>query len=210
MRLSCQTERSLKPNSYLIEFGVCYLTLCEKSYPKKLAFTYLEELQKEFNEKYGQEVGTVARPYAFVKFDSFIQKTKRQYKDARAQRNLQKLNEDLHDVTRIMTKNIQDVLGRGETLDRTHHLSEFTDESGWLIRWLYVTVNRHAVNITESGFTIKKVSQRYKKAASAGSLPEIWTTSNCRYSRATSLILEVLLVVEEASLDFGIKDEIRV
>jgi hypothetical protein len=107
-------------NSYLIEFGVCYLTLCEKSYPKKLAFTYLEELQKEFHEKYGQEVGTVARPYAFVKFDSFIQKTKRQYKDARAQRNLQKLNDDLHDVTRIMTKNIQDVLGRGETLDRTY------------------------------------------------------------------------------------------
>jgi vesicle transport protein SEC22 len=106
----------------LIEFGVCYLTLCEKSYPKKLAFTYLEELQKEFHEKYGQEVGTVARPYAFVKFDSFIQKTKRQYKDARAQRNLQKLNDDLHDVTRIMTKNIQDVLGRGETLDRKPEL----------------------------------------------------------------------------------------
>ena len=55
-------------NSYLIEFGVCYLTLCDRSYPKKLAFAYLEEIQKEFQDKYGHECGTVARPYAFVKF----------------------------------------------------------------------------------------------------------------------------------------------
>jgi vesicle transport protein SEC22 len=50
--------------------------------------------------------------------DNFIQKTKKQYKDARAQRNLQRLNEDLGDVQRIMTKNIQEVLGRGEQLER--------------------------------------------------------------------------------------------
>ena len=51
--------------------------------------------------------------------DTFIQRTKKQYKDARNQRNLSKLNEDLHDVTRIMTRNIQDVLGRQEALNRT-------------------------------------------------------------------------------------------
>jgi vesicle transport protein SEC22 len=38
---------------------------------------------------------------------------------------LDRLNEDLNDVTRIMTKNIQDVLGRGENLDRTF-LKNFT------------------------------------------------------------------------------------
>jgi vesicle transport protein SEC22 len=48
--------------------GVCYLTLCEKAYPKKLAFAYLEELQKEFWGEFGNEVGTAARPYAFIKF----------------------------------------------------------------------------------------------------------------------------------------------
>ncbi|KAJ3032114.1 UNVERIFIED_CONTAM: SNAP receptor [Siphonaria sp. JEL0065] len=108
---------------YLIEFGVCYLTLCDRSYPKKLAFAYLEELQKEFHEKYGNEVASVARPYAFVKFDTFIQKTKKQYKDTRTQKNLNKLNDDLQDVTRIMTKNIGDVLGRGEQLDRMATMS---------------------------------------------------------------------------------------
>ncbi|KAJ3085626.1 SNAP receptor [Quaeritorhiza haematococci] len=119
----CSIETGPYVFHYLIEFGVCYLTLCDRSYPKKLAFSYLEELQKEFQEKYGNEVGTVARPYAFVKFDTFIQKVKKQYKDTRTQRNVHKLNEDLQDVTRIMTKNIQEVLGRGEALDRMTSLS---------------------------------------------------------------------------------------
>jgi vesicle transport protein SEC22 len=103
--------------SYIIELGVCYLCICEKSYPKKLAFSYLEELQKEFQENYGAEIETVGRPYAFIKFDTQIVKVRRSYQDTRTQRNLQKLNEDLQDVTRIMTKNIQDVLGRGERID---------------------------------------------------------------------------------------------
>jgi len=119
----CSIETGQYFFHYLIECGICYLCLCEKSYPKKLAFSFLEELQVEFQSKYGTEVGTVARPYAFVKFDTFIQKTKKQYKDTRAQRNINKLNEDLQDVTRIMTKNIQDVLGRGEHLDRMSTLS---------------------------------------------------------------------------------------
>jgi vesicle transport protein SEC22 len=92
------------------------LVICDKSYPKKLAFVYLEEIQKEFHANYGNEMGTVARPYAFVKFDTFIQRIKKQYQDPRNQRNLQKLNEDLGDVTRIMNRNIEEVLGRGEIL----------------------------------------------------------------------------------------------
>ncbi|KAJ3299978.1 SNAP receptor [Borealophlyctis nickersoniae] len=120
----CSIETGPYVFNYLIEFGVCYLCLCDRSYPKKLAFAYLEELQKEFQEKYGTEVGTVARPYAFVKFDNFIQKTKKQYKDTRTQRNLHKLNDDLQDVTRIMNKNIQDILGRGESLDRMSTISQ--------------------------------------------------------------------------------------
>ena len=55
-----------------------------------------------------------------MRADTFIQRTKKQYKDARNQRNLSKLNEDLHDVTRIMTRNIQDVLGRQEALNRNN------------------------------------------------------------------------------------------
>ena len=49
--------------------GVCFLTLAERSYPKKLAYQYLEELANEFNRLYGgQQIDSVSRPYAFIKF----------------------------------------------------------------------------------------------------------------------------------------------
>ena len=102
---------------YINESGVCYMCLTDRSYPKRLAFNYLEELQREFVGKYGPEVPGATRPYAFIKFDTFIQKTKKLYVDTRTQRNLSKLNEDLSDVQDIMKQNIQDVLGRGERLD---------------------------------------------------------------------------------------------
>jgi vesicle transport protein SEC22 len=57
--------------SYLVELNVIYIVLCDKTYPKKLAFTYLEEIQKEFQDKHGAEIDTVARPYALVKFGKY-------------------------------------------------------------------------------------------------------------------------------------------
>eukprot|EP01114_Cavostelium_apophysatum_P009952 TRINITY_DN2328_c0_g1_i2.p1 TRINITY_DN2328_c0_g1~~TRINITY_DN2328_c0_g1_i2.p1 ORF type:complete len:218 (+),score=54.95 TRINITY_DN2328_c0_g1_i2:72-725(+) len=102
---------------YIIEGDIVYLTLCERSYPKKLAVKFLEELQKEFDIQYGAEALTTKRPYAFIKFDTFIQKTKKVYADTRSQRNLSKVTEDLNDVNRIMTKNISEILGRGEKIN---------------------------------------------------------------------------------------------
>lgn len=52
----------------LIDNSVCYVTLAEKAYPKKLAFQYLEELSNEFSRLYGASVESVTRPYAFIKF----------------------------------------------------------------------------------------------------------------------------------------------
>lgn len=60
--LDCKTA------SYIIEGGVCYLTVCEKAYPKKLAYQYLEDLQREFEKVNREQIETVARPYAFIKF----------------------------------------------------------------------------------------------------------------------------------------------
>ena len=133
--------------SYIIEGRVCYLTMCDRSYPKKLAFQYLEDLKNEFERVNGNQIETAARPYAFIKFgmvpeftwqhcfclsfqilllynlcvfclDTFIQKTKKLYLDARTQRNLAKLNDELYEVHQIMTRNVQEVLGVGEKLDR--------------------------------------------------------------------------------------------
>ncbi len=64
---------------YLIENGICYLTLTEKSYPKRLAFLFLEEIGREFESdlksEYGEDwlrtVETVGRQYAFIKFGQY-------------------------------------------------------------------------------------------------------------------------------------------
>jgi len=46
--------------------------LCEKSFSKRQAFAYLEELQTEFAMQYGQKLGTVSRPYSFIEFGEHV------------------------------------------------------------------------------------------------------------------------------------------
>jgi vesicle transport protein SEC22 len=66
--VSC-TFRTFEPeNSYLIADNVVFLTIADKSYPRKLAFSYLDELSKEFANTYGPKVESVRKPYAFVGF----------------------------------------------------------------------------------------------------------------------------------------------
>uniref|UniRef100_A0A1W7R9L8 Vesicle-trafficking protein SEC22b n=1 Tax=Hadrurus spadix TaxID=141984 RepID=A0A1W7R9L8_9SCOR len=101
---------------YIIDNNVCYLVLCEKSFPKRVAFSYLEDLRNEFYSQYGERFQAVTRPYHFIEFDNYIQKTKKSYTDARARRNLSHLNTELQDVQRIMIRNIDDVLQRGSAL----------------------------------------------------------------------------------------------
>lgn len=59
---------SCRRPSYLIADNVVFLTIADKSYPRKLAFSYLDELSKEFATTYGPKVETVRKPYAFVGF----------------------------------------------------------------------------------------------------------------------------------------------
>ncbi|KAJ1735902.1 SNAP receptor [Coemansia biformis] len=127
----CSIESGPYYLHYLLDQGVCYLCICDKQFPRKLAFSYLDELSREFYMSYGGEVEKPSlRPYAFIKFDTFIQKTRRIYEDSRTQQNLTKLNEDLRDVTQIMTKNMEDLLWRGGSLDRMSSLSDrLRDES---------------------------------------------------------------------------------
>ncbi|CAH9088666.1 unnamed protein product [Cuscuta europaea] len=115
---------------YIIEGHVCYLTMCERSYPKKLAFQYLEDLKNEFERVNKSQIETAARPYAFIKFDTFIQKTKKLYQDTKTQRNITKLNDELYEVHQIMTRNVQEVLSVGEKLDQVSEMSSrLTSES---------------------------------------------------------------------------------
>jgi vesicle transport protein SEC22 len=101
----------------LLANGVVYLTMCEKGHSKKLAFAYLEELQREFNTLHGDKVATASKMYQFISFDSFMNKTKKIYASSRTQENLDFLNKELTDVHRIMTQSYDSLVHRGEKLE---------------------------------------------------------------------------------------------
>ncbi|ODV94411.1 hypothetical protein PACTADRAFT_18113 [Pachysolen tannophilus NRRL Y-2460] len=110
--------------NYLILNSIIYFCICDKNYPKKLAFSYLSEISTEFNNSHGADaMGSNVRPYQFLSFDSFMSKTKKIYQDSRAQSNLDKLNSELEDVKKVMNKNIEDLLYRGDSLDSMSDLS---------------------------------------------------------------------------------------
>ena len=69
-----------------------------------------------------------------------MSKTTRLYQDSRtanaASSHMDKLNDDLQDVTRIMTKNMEELLWRGDSLDRESSfqlISDLTDQIPFLL-----------------------------------------------------------------------------
>ena len=100
--------------------AVAYLAITERSYPKKLALTYLEDVRAEFQTSYKRDEihDPQLRPYQYSEFDRFIERTKKTYQDSRATDNLGRLNDELKDVTQVMTKNIEDLLYRGDSLEK--------------------------------------------------------------------------------------------
>ncbi|KAF7355089.1 Protein transport protein sec22 [Mycena sanguinolenta] len=146
----CSIESGQYTLHYLIADNVVFLTIAEKSYPRKLAFSYLDELSKEFATTYGSKVEAVRKPYAFVGFDTFMSKTARLYRDTRTATaasgsGLDKLNDDLQDVTRIMTKNMEELLWRGDSLDRMSHLSTSLRSESEKYRKAARNINIHAM-----------------------------------------------------------------
>ena len=124
--------KNLKPNSpnrctieihsyyfhYTLDSTVIYLTLCERGYPRKLAFSYLEQLQAEFTKQYSiDEILRFSRPYAAINFDPTLAKIRRTYLDPNTPNNVKKLNSELLEIHNIMSANINEVLQRGEKLD---------------------------------------------------------------------------------------------
>ncbi|TAQ90702.1 hypothetical protein B7494_g992 [Chlorociboria aeruginascens] len=128
---------------YLISDEIIFLCISERSYPRKLAFTYLSDLSTEFTTTYPmqQVLSPTMRPYAFMEFDTFISRTKGTYSDTRATQNLDKLNDELRDVTKVMTKNIEDLLYRGDSLERMGEVSSRLREDSKKYRKAAVRIN---------------------------------------------------------------------
>ncbi|KAF5001542.1 hypothetical protein FDECE_10921 [Fusarium decemcellulare] len=76
-----------------------------------------------------------------MEFDTFISKTKTTYADSRASANLDRLNDELRDVTKVMTKNIEDLLYRGDNLERMGEISSRLRDDSKKYRRAAVRIN---------------------------------------------------------------------
>ncbi|XP_075789239.1 vesicle-trafficking protein SEC22a isoform X3 [Pelodiscus sinensis] len=75
----------VRNTSFISSLGVSYMMLCTENYPSVLAFCFLDELQKEFITTYNMmKTNTAIRPYCFIEFDNFIQRTKQRYNNPRS------------------------------------------------------------------------------------------------------------------------------
>ncbi|KAJ3270493.1 SNAP receptor, partial [Borealophlyctis nickersoniae] len=102
---------------YTIESGIVYLTLCDKSYPRLLAFSYLNEVSRAFadeftNGSHNAPIGSVQRPYSFIRFEPVIQSTKKRYMNTRQLRTQEDLVELSSRIQSIDIYRAQDVLGK--------------------------------------------------------------------------------------------------
>ena len=139
----CSIEAEGYCYHYVIASDIVYLTLSEKSYPKRLAYLYLseihlgfeKELQDEFGPRWSHQVNTVARPYAFIKFDKFIQKVRKEYANPSSNSNMSKVNENLSEIQNIMRLNIQEVLKRGEALENVSNMSSSLADRSKEFKW---------------------------------------------------------------------------
>ncbi|KAL6939520.1 SNAP receptor [Hanseniaspora osmophila] len=110
---------------YIRKNSIIYFVIVERNSPTpQISFSYLKDISVEFEHNYSNEYWKpTTRPYQFVSFDTFLQKTIKLYNDKRVFSNLDQLNNDLKDVKQIMTKNIEDILYRGDSLDKMSDMS---------------------------------------------------------------------------------------
>ena len=117
--------------AYLVEDGVVFLAAADRGFPRKLAHAYLREVHAAFREElraaaaapggggdWRAAVNTASKPYAFLRFERQLHRLRRDFADPSSRANTAKLADDLHDIQHIMRKSIDEVLDRGEKLER--------------------------------------------------------------------------------------------
>lgn len=104
---------------------------------------YLQDVGAEFTNthKPGDYQRADLRPYAFNDFDTFVQRTKKSYENPRASNNLDKVNAQLKETTQIMSKNLEDLLYRGDSLDKMSTMSSDLKESSRKYKRAAVRIN---------------------------------------------------------------------
>jgi len=112
--------------SYAVDDGLAVLVMTDARFPKRLIFGFLRDAHAEFaafvrgshGDGWRAAVAAAAQPYAFLSFARVLSRLRREYADPESSANASRLAGELFDVQSIMRQNINEVLDRGEKLDR--------------------------------------------------------------------------------------------
>jgi vesicle transport protein SEC22 len=128
---------------YAIAQNVIFAGLFSKSYPQALATEYLMDLKKEFFFKFEErKINGASVAYAFMDFEPFIEKTKREYEQSKTTRNLSQVQGNLTDIHKVMTKSLSEVVNRGEDINALGDKSDLVLAESESYRKASVDLNR--------------------------------------------------------------------
>jgi len=108
--------------------GICYMGVFCQNYPRNAAFAFLEDIVTRFQEElmcefgncsvdYRSHVDTIVKPYYFARFDRQIARIYSQFRDPTGSLVLNRLQNDLAQVSHIMQCSFEELTSRGESLD---------------------------------------------------------------------------------------------
>jgi len=100
-----------------VEKKICYIALSDSSYPRKLLFNYLQDLNKELDKLDEKAlIQKISKPYSFIRFGKIIGRIRKQYIDTRTQANLSKLNALRKQELDVVTEHLNDIIQRQQIL----------------------------------------------------------------------------------------------
>jgi len=101
-----------------VEKKICYIALSDSSYPRKLLFNYLQNLNKELDKLDEKAlIQKISKPYSFIRFGKIIGRIRKQYIDTRTQANLSKLNALRKQELDVVTEHLNDIIQRQQILE---------------------------------------------------------------------------------------------
>ncbi|XP_019194996.1 PREDICTED: 25.3 kDa vesicle transport protein [Ipomoea nil] len=135
----------------MVANGVCFMALCDSSYPRKLAFLYLQDLQQEFDKLDRRQMERVVNPYSFLKLDTIIGNIRRQYVDTRTQANISRLKTGIGEKDLdVIAEDLPEIVNRRRRLDmlETMMAANLSDSPIWgskkletiALKWTPVTI----------------------------------------------------------------------
>lgn len=140
-------DASIESGAYTVHYKVAgdvvYMTVTDRSFSRDVVFAFLADLAAQFSTAYPpqQVFSPTLRPYNFVAFEGAIEAARKRFADMRAAQSLDVLNSELRDVTKVMTKNIEDLLYRGDSLERMGELSSRLRDDSKKYRRAAVKIN---------------------------------------------------------------------